>query len=74
MWRRPSIGANEEDSSSATETHSQFIRVQCNECQNEQTVFSNVSTVVHCQVCNAIIAEPTGGKTHLIGKYVRTLS
>ncbi len=69
------MSASEEDTNSqSAETHSQFIRVQCNECQNEQTVFSSVSTVVHCQVCNAVIAEPTGGKTHLVGKYVRSLS
>ncbi len=69
------MSAGEEDrGAQSAETHSQFIRVQCNECQNEQTVFSSVSTVVHCQVCNAVIAEPTGGKTHVVGKYVRTLS
>ncbi len=60
--------------SPAAETLSQFIRVQCNECQNEQTVFSHVSTVVHCQVCNAVIAEPSGGKTRILGKYIRTLT
>ncbi len=63
-----------DSASSAAQTRSQFIRVQCNECQNEQTVFSHVSTVVHCQVCNAVIAEATGGKTRILGKYVRTLS
>lgn len=67
-------GSGEDSGSQTPETHSQFIRVQCNECQNEQTVFSSVSTVVHCQVCNAVIAEPTGGKTNVVGKYVRTLS
>lgn len=66
--------SDEGSNPTGTETHSQFIRVQCNECQNEQTVFSSVATIVHCQVCNAVIAEPSGGKTHLIGKYVRTLS
>ncbi len=64
----------ESNVSPAAATRSQFIRVQCNECQNEQTVFSHVSTVVHCQVCNAVIAEPSGGKTRILGKYVRTLT
>ncbi len=64
----------EGNASPAAETQSQFIRVQCNECQNEQTVFSHVATVVHCQVCNAVIAEPSGGKTRILGKYVRTLT
>ncbi len=66
--------ASDEAESQAAQTRSQFIRVQCNECQNEQTIFSHVSTIVRCQVCNAVLAEPTGGKTHLLGKYLRTLS
>jgi small subunit ribosomal protein S27e len=47
-----------------------FILVKC-KCGNEQKVFSTPSINVKCRVCNEIIAQPTGGKAALSGKYVK---
>ena len=39
-----------------------FLRVKCKDCPNEQVVFERASAIVTCQVCGAVILEPTGGK------------
>lgn len=47
-----------------------FILVKC-KCGNEQKVFSTPSMDVKCRVCNETIAQATGGKAALSGKYVK---
>jgi small subunit ribosomal protein S27e len=44
---------------------SRFLRVRCNDCNNEQVVFGNASTKVECNVCGRLIVEPTGGKANI---------
>ena len=38
-----------------------FVKVKCRKCNNEQNLFSKVSTEVKCLVCGEIIAKPSGG-------------
>lgn len=52
---------------------SKFLRVKCSDCGNEQVVFSNATNTVHCNVCGATLAEPTGGKANLKGEVVASL-
>lgn len=52
---------------------SKFIRVKCPDCGNEQTVFDSATTTVKCNVCDKVIAEPTGGKAKVLGEVVSTL-
>jgi len=47
---------------------SKFILVKCHDCGNEQIVFGNASTVVRCNVCDGILAEPTGGRSKIKGE------
>ena len=47
---------------------SKFILVKCADCGNEQVVFGSASTVVRCNVCDAITVQPTGGKAKIIGQ------
>jgi len=49
----------------AKETKSRFLRVKCNDCGNEQVIFSNVATTVKCTACDKVIAEPRGGKAEI---------
>ncbi len=49
---------------------SKFLRVKCFDCGNEQTVFSNVATTVQCNVCDAVLAEPTGGRSKFHGEII----
>jgi len=52
---------------------SKFLRVKCPDCGNEQVVFSHVTSTVKCNICNATLAEPTGGKTTIKGEVVTAL-
>jgi len=41
---------------------SKFYKVKCPECGHEMVIFSHAKMKVNCLRCNALIAEPTGGK------------
>ncbi|MDH5689491.1 MAG: 30S ribosomal protein S27e, partial [Candidatus Bathyarchaeota archaeon] len=49
------------------------LRVRCPDCGNEQVVFSHVATIVHCNICGAVLAEPTGGKADIKGEVITVL-
>ncbi|MCD6474320.1 MAG: 30S ribosomal protein S27e [Thermoplasmata archaeon] len=53
---------------------SPFYKVRCKDCGNHQIVFSKASMVVNCQICGAVLAEPTGGKAKIKGEIVEELS
>jgi small subunit ribosomal protein S27e len=42
-----------------------FLKVRCNGCGNEQTVFSHASSAVKCLVCGKTLAAPRGGKAEI---------
>ncbi len=48
---------------------SRFLKISC-ECGNVQEVFSHATTIVHCRVCNAILARPTSGIATLFGQII----
>ncbi len=54
-------------------TRSHFIRVKCEDCENEQVIFDRASTKVKCLVCGRTIAEPTGGKARIKSKVIQVL-
>lgn len=49
---------------------SNFLQVKCPECGNEQIIFSHVASIVRCNICSAILAEPTGGKANIKGEII----
>ena len=49
---------------------SKFLKVKCPDCGNEQVVFSHATNSIHCNVCGAILAEASGGKTKVKGEIV----
>ena len=51
---------------------SRFLRVKC-ECGNEQNVFGNATTKVHCLVCKKLLAEPGGSRAVVHGKILKVL-
>lgn len=51
----------------------QFLRIQCDECGNQQIIFSRSSTETNCMVCSETIAKPTGGKPELNAEVTETL-
>ena len=53
---------------------SKFYRVLCPECGNEQTIFSNVASVVKCSICGKDLAYPTGGKSKILSDDVKEIT
>ncbi|KYH40059.1 MAG: 30S ribosomal protein S27ae [Candidatus Bathyarchaeota archaeon B26-2] len=47
-----------------------FLNVKCPDCGNEQMLFSHAATVVRCNVCGAVLAEPSGGRAKIKGEVV----
>jgi len=52
---------------------SKFLRVKCPDCGNEQIIFSHISNIVHCNICNSTLAEPTGGKARITAEIIEVL-
>ena len=50
-----------------------FIKVKCEGCKNEQVIFNKASMQVKCIVCNAVLAEPTGGSARVLAKLIQEL-
>jgi small subunit ribosomal protein S27e len=55
-------------------SRNRFIRVRCQACKNEQVIFEAAKTKVKCLICNAVIAEPKGGKAELKAKLIEVLN
>jgi small subunit ribosomal protein S27e len=53
---------------------SNFVKVKCSKCKNEQVIFNKASTKVKCLVCKEEIAKPTGGKAKINAKIIDTLN
>ena len=50
----------------AKKSHSTcFFKVRCNDCGNEQLVYSHASSVIKCFVCSKTLAVPRGGKVDI---------
>ena len=52
---------------------SRFLSVKCQDCGNEQTVFSKSNTAISCAICGATLARPTGGKVMIRGTIIGVL-
>ncbi|UZE92023.1 MAG: 30S ribosomal protein S27e [Methanosarcinales archaeon] len=50
-----------------------FIKVKCDDCENEQVIFEKASSVIVCLVCGRTLAEPTGGKAKIKTKVLEVL-
>lgn len=51
-----------------------FLKVECDECGNEQNIFSHAATEVECLVCGEALAKPKGGKAEIRGNVVEELA
>ena len=56
-----------------TGPRSKFIKVRCAKCKNEQIIFGNASTIVHCLVCDKEVAYPNGGKAKISARVLEVL-
>lgn len=55
-------------------TKSKYMRVICRKCKSDQMLYNKVATVVKCNKCGTVLAEPTGGEARIYGKVVEVLS
>ncbi|MHA1238556.1 MAG: 30S ribosomal protein S27e [Candidatus Odinarchaeia archaeon] len=53
---------------------SKFLRVKCLDCNSEQIIFGCASTVVKCEVCGKVLAEPSGGKAKIRTRIISVLT
>ena len=51
-----------------------FSKIRCQSCKNEQIMFEGATTKVQCLVCDAILAEPKGGKANIKTRIVEVLN
>lgn len=47
---------------------SKFNKINCNECGEQQVVYSHVTTEITCNSCGNVIAESTGSLARINGK------
>lgn len=52
---------------------SRFLRVKCNDCENEQVIFGSSSVKVLCISCGRVLSEPTGGKSTILTHILEVL-
>ncbi|MGA2783320.1 MAG: 30S ribosomal protein S27e [Candidatus Bathyarchaeia archaeon] len=50
-----------------------FLRVKCSKCANEQVIFDRPSVAPRCSVCDEVLAETTGGKAKLKAEVLQPL-
>lgn len=51
-----------------------FLKIRCQGCKNEQIIFEGATTKVKCLICDATIAEPSGGKAKINARIVEILN
>jgi len=52
---------------------SNFLKVKCTKCGNEQVVFDRAAVRVKCNVCEDILLETQGGKAKIKGEVTQIL-
>ncbi len=52
---------------------SKYIKIRCPKCKNEQIMFGKPVMNISCLVCNKVLAEPTGGKSHIKARILEVL-
>lgn len=52
---------------------SNFLKVKCTKCGNEQVVFDRAAVQVKCNVCEDVLLEPQGGKAKIKGEVTQVL-
>lgn len=52
------------------DTKSNFLRVKCGDCGNEQVIFGKAASTIKCLVCEKVLAKSTGGETKVLAEVV----
>ena len=54
-------------------TKSNFLRVKCLDCGNQQIVFDRAASNVQCIICGKTLVKPKGGKSQITAQIVEVL-
>ena len=52
---------------------SNFLKVKCLDCGNQQTVFDHAASNVQCIICGKTLVKPKGGKSVIVAQIVEVL-
>ena len=52
---------------------SNFLKVKCTKCGNEQVVFDRAAVQVKCNKCEDVLLETQGGKAKIKGEVTQVL-
>ena len=55
-------------------TESNFSKVRCPKCKNEQVIFIKAASTVKCLVCDEVLAKSTGGKAEIVAEIIENYS
>lgn len=53
---------------------SNFSKVRCPKCKNEQVIFTKAASNVKCLVCEEMLAKSTGGKAKIVAEVIENYS
>lgn len=53
---------------------SNFVKVRCPKCKNEQVIFLRAASNVKCLVCEEQLAKSTGGKAEILAEVIEKYS
>lgn len=53
---------------------SNFSKVRCPKCKNEQVIFTKAASNVKCLVCDELLAQSTGGKAKILAEVIENYS
>ncbi len=52
---------------------SEFYKVKCKDCKNEQVIFEKAASEVKCLVCGSVLAKPGGGRASVQSKILKAV-
>jgi small subunit ribosomal protein S27e len=52
---------------------SNFVKIECENCQNTVILYTYSTKIITCQSCNAELVVNTGGQAQILGKIIETM-
>jgi small subunit ribosomal protein S27e len=56
-----------------TKSNSNFLRVKCGDCGNQQIVFDHAASKVQCIICGKSLVLSKGGKSEIVAQIIEVL-
>ncbi|MCE5214635.1 MAG: 30S ribosomal protein S27e [Methanobacterium sp.] len=54
-------------------TKSNFLKVKCIDCGNQQIIFDHAASNVQCIICGKTLVKPKGGKSEIVAQIIEVL-